>query len=158
VHGACAAIAQVMTGFIAETHKGTPTTLKRNGSDYSATIIGNLLTAKNITIWTDVDGVYSADPRKVSTRTTRCMRAKKKTPRRISPGDTTAHSVLTDHDNTGVTYAGGERRVPGEPQLPGGHGAVVLRRVCAAPAGGCDSSEGRALLTRATLYAALGQG
>jgi len=56
---------QVMTGFIAETHGGTPTTLKRNGSDYTATIIGNLLTAKNITIWTDVDGVYSADPRKV---------------------------------------------------------------------------------------------
>ena len=47
-----------MTGFIAETHGGTPTTLKRNGSDYTATIIGNLLTAKNITIWTDVDGVY----------------------------------------------------------------------------------------------------
>jgi len=55
----------VMTGFIAETADGAPTTLKRNGSDYSATIIGNLLSAKTITIWTDVDGVYSADPRKV---------------------------------------------------------------------------------------------
>lgn len=55
----------VMTGFIAETHTGSPTTLKRNGSDYTATIIGNLLEASNITIWTDVDGVYSADPRRV---------------------------------------------------------------------------------------------
>ena len=41
------------------------TTLKRNGSDYSATTIGALFQASMITIWTDVDGVYSADPRKV---------------------------------------------------------------------------------------------
>ena len=41
------------------------TTLKRNGSDYSATILGALFRAGHITIWTDVDGVFSADPRKV---------------------------------------------------------------------------------------------
>lgn len=41
------------------------TTLKRNGSDYSATILGALFQSGHITIWTDVDGVYSADPRKV---------------------------------------------------------------------------------------------
>jgi bifunctional aspartokinase / homoserine dehydrogenase 1 len=41
------------------------TTLRRNGSDYSATIFGALMQAAEITIWTDVDGVYSADPRKV---------------------------------------------------------------------------------------------
>jgi bifunctional aspartokinase / homoserine dehydrogenase 1 len=41
------------------------TTLRRNGSDYSATIFGALTRANEITIWTDVDGVYSADPRKV---------------------------------------------------------------------------------------------
>ena len=41
------------------------TTLKRNGSDYSATIVGSLLRSARITIWTDVDGVFSADPRKV---------------------------------------------------------------------------------------------
>jgi bifunctional aspartokinase / homoserine dehydrogenase 1 len=45
--------------------QGHVTTLKRNGSDYSATIMGALFRAKHITIWTDVDGVYSADPRKV---------------------------------------------------------------------------------------------
>ncbi len=44
--------------------QGYVTTLKRNGSDYSATILGALFRAGAITIWTDVDGVYSADPRK----------------------------------------------------------------------------------------------
>jgi aspartokinase/homoserine dehydrogenase 1 len=52
-------------GFVAETQDGIPCTLKRNGSDYTATIVGNLLTAEKINVWTDVDGVYSADPRKV---------------------------------------------------------------------------------------------
>jgi aspartokinase/homoserine dehydrogenase 1 len=55
----------MVTGFIARTPDGVPTTLKRNGSDYSATIFGALTQAKNITIWTDVDGVFSADPRRV---------------------------------------------------------------------------------------------
>ncbi|MBI2374727.1 MAG: bifunctional aspartate kinase/homoserine dehydrogenase I [Deltaproteobacteria bacterium] len=55
----------VITGFIAETPEGLPTTLGRNGSDYSASIFGALLGAREITIWTDVDGVLSADPRKV---------------------------------------------------------------------------------------------
>ncbi|DBA71735.1 TPA: Bifunctional aspartokinase/homoserine dehydrogenase 1, chloroplastic [Trebouxia sp. C0005] len=55
----------VATGFIAKNPLGQVTTLKRNGSDYSATTIGALFQASQITIWTDVDGVYSADPRKV---------------------------------------------------------------------------------------------
>ena len=55
----------VITGFIASTPKGVPTTLKRNGSDFSASIFGRLFKSKEIVIWTDVDGVYSADPRKV---------------------------------------------------------------------------------------------
>ncbi len=55
----------VITGFIASTPKGVPTTLKRNGSDFSASIFGRLLKSHEIVIWTDVDGVYSADPRKV---------------------------------------------------------------------------------------------
>jgi hypothetical protein len=46
-------------------HPLQATTLKRNGSDYSATIMGALFRSGRITIWTDVDGVYSADPRKV---------------------------------------------------------------------------------------------
>ena len=55
----------VITGFVASTPEGIPTTLKRNGSDYSASIFGRLFAAKAITIWTDVDGVLSADPRLV---------------------------------------------------------------------------------------------
>jgi aspartokinase/homoserine dehydrogenase 1 len=55
----------VITGFIASTKSGVPTTLKRNGSDFSASIFGRLLNSREIVIWTDVDGVYSADPRKV---------------------------------------------------------------------------------------------
>lgn len=55
----------VITGFIASTPDGIPTTLKRNGSDFSASIFGRLLEARAITIWTDVDGVLSADPRLV---------------------------------------------------------------------------------------------
>ena len=53
------------TGFIAKTKAGQVTTLKRNGSDYSATIVGALFQSSRIVIWTDVDGVFSADPRKV---------------------------------------------------------------------------------------------
>ncbi|KAG5559655.1 hypothetical protein RHGRI_009249 [Rhododendron griersonianum] len=56
----------IATGFIASTPQNIPTTLKRDGSDFSAAIMGALVKARQVTIWTDVDGVYSADPRKVS--------------------------------------------------------------------------------------------
>ncbi|MFL5538622.1 MAG: bifunctional aspartate kinase/homoserine dehydrogenase I [Longimicrobiaceae bacterium] len=55
----------VITGFVASTAAGVPTTLGRNGSDYSASIFGALLGADEIHIWTDVDGVMSANPRLV---------------------------------------------------------------------------------------------
>ena len=53
----------VITGFIASTPEGVATTLRRNGSDFSRVDFGDLLDASAITIWTDVDGVLSADPR-----------------------------------------------------------------------------------------------
>ncbi|HMC77194.1 MAG TPA: bifunctional aspartate kinase/homoserine dehydrogenase I [Vicinamibacterales bacterium] len=55
----------VITGFIARTREGLQTTLGRNGSDFSGSIFGALLDASEIVIWTDVDGVLSADPRRV---------------------------------------------------------------------------------------------
>lgn len=55
----------VVTGFIGATVEGKLTTLGRGGSDYSATILGAALDAKEIIIWTDVDGVLTADPRLV---------------------------------------------------------------------------------------------
>jgi len=55
----------IITGFIASDRRGVQTTLGRNGSDFSASIFGALLEAAEIIIWTDVDGVLSADPRRV---------------------------------------------------------------------------------------------
>jgi len=56
----------VVTGYIAATAKGASTTLGRGGSDYSATILGAALDASEVIIWTDVNGVLTADPRMVS--------------------------------------------------------------------------------------------
>ena len=56
---------QVITGFCGATENGETTTLGRSGSDYSAAIFGAALNAPEIEIWTDVDGVMTADPRKV---------------------------------------------------------------------------------------------
>ena len=55
----------VITGYISKDSFGKTCTLGRNGSDYSATIMASLVRAVNVTLWTDVDGIYSADPRVV---------------------------------------------------------------------------------------------
>lgn len=55
----------VVTGFISRNEAGETVLLGRNGSDYSATQIGALAGVSRVTIWSDVAGVYSADPRKV---------------------------------------------------------------------------------------------
>ncbi|EPS2709796.1 bifunctional aspartate kinase/homoserine dehydrogenase II [Cronobacter turicensis] len=55
----------VVTGFICRNDAGETVLLGRNGSDYSATQIGALAGVSRVTIWSDVAGVYSADPRKV---------------------------------------------------------------------------------------------
>jgi len=54
----------IVTGFIARNLEGLPVTLKRNGSDFSATIFSVLTKANSVTIWKDVDGMYTADPKK----------------------------------------------------------------------------------------------
>jgi aspartokinase/homoserine dehydrogenase 1 len=56
----------VITGFVASTEEGVAATLGRNGSDFSASIFGTLFDAQEIHIWTDVDGVMSANPRLVT--------------------------------------------------------------------------------------------
>lgn len=53
----------VVTGFIGRTRAGEPTTLGRNGSDFTATILGAALGAEEVEIWSDVDGIMTADPR-----------------------------------------------------------------------------------------------
>jgi bifunctional aspartokinase / homoserine dehydrogenase 1 len=56
---------RVVTGYIARDGHGGPTTLGRNGSDFSASIFAALLDADEVVIWTDVDGVMSGDPRRI---------------------------------------------------------------------------------------------
>jgi len=55
----------ITQGFVANTKEGIITTLGRGGSDYSASLLGMTLGAEEIEIWTDVDGMLTADPRKV---------------------------------------------------------------------------------------------
>ena len=59
-------IVPVITGFIGATPEGVVTTLGRGGSDYSAAILAAVLPADDLWIWTDVDGVMTADPRLVN--------------------------------------------------------------------------------------------
>ncbi len=56
----------IITGFIASAGDGSTTTLGRDGSDYTASIVGAAIGARAIEIWTDVDGIMSADPRFVT--------------------------------------------------------------------------------------------
>jgi len=63
-------VVPVVTGFIGATVEGVLTTLGRGGSDYSATILGAALDADEVTIWTDVDGLMTADPRLVADAST----------------------------------------------------------------------------------------
>lgn len=58
--------AVITQGFVATTPEGESTVLGRGGSDYSASLIGMAVSASAIEIWTDVDGVKSADPRRVA--------------------------------------------------------------------------------------------
>ena len=66
---------QIITGFLARNEAGQGVTLGRNGSDYSATLVASLLRSSAVYLWTDVDGVYTADPhvipeaRRISTLT-----------------------------------------------------------------------------------------
>ena len=57
--------AVITQGFVSATEDGEPTVLGRGGSDYTASLIGMAVGAQRIEIWTDVDGVKTADPRKV---------------------------------------------------------------------------------------------
>ncbi len=57
--------AVITQGFVAAAGDGTRTVLGRGGSDYTASLIGMAIDAKRIEIWTDVDGVHTADPRRV---------------------------------------------------------------------------------------------
>ena len=57
-------IVPVVTGFFGATKRGDIVTLGRGGSDYSATILGNVLDASEVILWKEVDGVFNGDPKK----------------------------------------------------------------------------------------------
>jgi aspartokinase/homoserine dehydrogenase 1 len=57
-----AGIVPVVTGFIGATQDGRITTLGRNSSDFSGALIANIVNAEELVIWTDVDGIYTANP------------------------------------------------------------------------------------------------
>lgn len=59
-------VVYVVTGFIAQDCDGNTVTLGRNGSDYSATLLASYIDANAVSIWTDTQGVFSTDPRKVT--------------------------------------------------------------------------------------------
>ncbi|RTR37724.1 bifunctional aspartate kinase/homoserine dehydrogenase II [Shewanella canadensis] len=56
----------IITGFICANSRGETLLLGRNGSDYSATLIASLAAIERVTIWTDVEGVFNADPNKIN--------------------------------------------------------------------------------------------
>ena len=60
-------IIPVVTGFIGATQSGQPTTLGRGGSDYTASILAVCSDAKEVWMWTDVDGIMTTDPQEVPT-------------------------------------------------------------------------------------------
>lgn len=63
IAGVPPSVTPVITGYIGRTHDGKVTTLGRGGSDYSASIIGAALCVREVQIWTDADGIMSADPK-----------------------------------------------------------------------------------------------
>jgi bifunctional aspartokinase / homoserine dehydrogenase 1 len=58
-----AGIVPVVTGFIGATHDGRITTLGRNSSDFSGALMAHIVDAEELVIWTDVDGIYTANPK-----------------------------------------------------------------------------------------------
>ena len=128
--------ALVCTGFVATTEAGVPTTLKRSGSDYSATIFARLLRASRVTMWKNTDGVYTADPRRVRPlpdrvpevrrgHGARLLRRASAAPQRDGPVHRRQHPRLRAErlqpGLRGHGHPGPERRADGVPALDGRH-------------------------------------
>lgn len=62
IYSKLSSVIPVVTGYIARNNEEQTITLGRNGSDYSAALLAQLLGASNVKLWTDVDGVYALDP------------------------------------------------------------------------------------------------
>src|SRR6266550_4742662 len=73
-----AGIVAVVTGFIGATPDGRITTLGRNSSDFSGAIIAHVVDADELVIWTDVDGIYTANPNESAEARCKCRRRRSK--------------------------------------------------------------------------------
>jgi aspartate kinase len=152
-------IVPVVTGFIGSTEKGVLTTLGRGGSDYSATILAAALDADEATIWTDVDGLMTADPQHVPDAATIAeisyreaaelaqFGAKVLHPKTLSP--VTACGIPLWVRNTFAPHRGGTRITPAGPSVEGSVkgvaavGDAVLIRLRGVEAGGVSRALGR---------------
>lgn len=125
----------VVTGFIGITSKGNVTTLGRGGSDITASILGEALKAERIEIYTDVDGVFTADPKIVpdakilkSVNYLEVMRLARRGARVIHPKSVeiammsniplVIKNVCSEDEGTTITYESPSKEVVGITHLP----------------------------------------
>jgi len=96
----------VITGFICANRQGDTLLLGRNGSDYSATLIASLADIDRVTIWTDVEGVFNADPNKINDAKLLKSMSLAEADRLARLGSPVLHSrTLQPLFNTGVSLA-----------------------------------------------------
>jgi aspartokinase/homoserine dehydrogenase 1 len=135
----------VVTGFIGRSAAGRTTTIGRNGSDYTAAIVGAALGAAAIEIWTDVDGVLTADPRRAASPAAIPQISYADALEMASAGATVLHPA-----SIGPAIA---RSIPIvikntlNPAAPGTRICASPAPACSAPAGSVTSIGGLTLLT-----------
>lgn len=165
----------VVSGFIAATQHGVTTTLGRGGSDYTACILGAALKAKEIWIWSDVDGLMSADPRTVpmakllsSVTFAEAIEmgqfgAKSMHPLALEPA--AEHGIPVRFRNTFNLDSPGTKIVPEPPQgvagASGGGGGEAVKCVLMLKSAALLNVSGAAMIgrpgTAAAVFSALGQ-
>ncbi len=132
----------VVTGFIGSTADGRTTTIGRNGSDYSAAIVGAAVDASVIEIWTDVNGVLSADPTRGAVRVRpaadHLRRGDGAVVLRRQGAPFGGHCAggceidsAADQEHVRAVCAGHAHLAQGRRRRPSGQGHHVDRRICA---------------------------
>ncbi|MES1245890.1 MAG: aspartate kinase [Acidobacteriota bacterium] len=119
----------VLGGFVGSTREGVTTTLGKEGSDFSAAIVGAALGAEEVQIWTDVDGLLTADPRVVAeARCIRTLSFAESLELACSGAKKPHHGTLGPASRAGVPI-----RILNSTGLHPGEGTVIGRRGAAVP-------------------------
>jgi bifunctional aspartokinase / homoserine dehydrogenase 1 len=159
-------IVPVVTGYIGATPEGVLTTLGRGGSDYSATILGAALDADEVIIWTDVDGLMTADPRLVDQAFTipeisyreaaelACFGAKVLHPKTMRA--LTQCGIPLWIRNTFAPHLPGTRITPAGPAIRGVKSLTAMLRCEAAQDPGSKTGEDAALDPQAAIVTLVG--